>query len=222
MALKFNGLIRLSFSVLFYVKEEKMNIGGLSTEKYRTDYAGYKATGDATTDAFYSGLSAATEKSETKATGDVLGLTMIPYSETMSYGMAAYYSEDSTEADPIIRVQSNYGGEQRYYNVHVNDVDPRNASQLEMFALSCYTDDKGITDGGTFGSFAKMKAYAGNAAINGYTVDLQDVDSVSAKIDWISMLQRMAQDYLQNPKTYSQYLDCIGLSSAFDKWSQNI
>lgn len=54
-----------------------------------------------------------------------------------------------------------------------------------------------------------MKAYAGNAAIKGYTVDLQDVDNLSAKIDWISMLQRMAQDYLQNNR-----LDLQG------KWKQ--
>ena len=55
-----------------------------------------------------------------------------------------------------------------------------------------------------------------------YTVDLQDVDQASAKIDWISMLQQMAQDYLQNPKTYSQYLDCENLSSSLDKWSQKL
>lgn len=199
-----------------------MNIGGLATENYRTDYAGYAASGNKKIDSFYSSLSSATEKSNTKATGDVLGLTMVPYSNTMFYGMAAYYSEDSTEADPIIRVQSNYGGEQRYYNVHVNEVDPRNASQLEMFALSSYMDDKGITDGGTYGSFSKMKAYAGNAALNGYTVDLQDVDNASAKIDWIAMLQKMAQDYLQNPKTYSQFWDCESLASELDTWSQKL
>lgn len=202
-------------------KGETMNIGGLAAENYKRDYGGYAATGNEKIDSFYSNLSPATEKSNTKATGDVLGLTMIPYSSGMSYGMAAYYSEDSTEADPIIRVQSNYGGEQRYYNVHVNEVDPRNASQLEMFALSCYTDDKGITDSGTYGSFTKMKAYAENAAMNGYIVDLQNIDNVSAKIDWISMLWKMAQDYLQNPKTYSQFLDCESLASKFDLWGQS-
>lgn len=46
-------------------------------------------------------------------------------------GYSAFYSDQSTEKDPIIRVSSNYGGEQRYYDVHVNDVDPRNASQLD-------------------------------------------------------------------------------------------
>lgn len=197
-----------------------MNIGTLQTTNYRTDYAGYEATGNAQTDAFYSNLSSAVEKSTVGKVGDMLGLTMIPYSDTMSYGMAASYSQASTVEDPIIRVSSNYGGEQRYYDVHVNEVNPRNASQLEMFALSCYQDDKGITDGGTYGSFTRMKAYAGNAADNGYSLDLQNPENVSAKMDWVSMLQKIAQDYLQNSQTYSQYLDCEGLSTALDKWSQ--
>ena len=106
-----------------------------------------KVTRNAKTDAFYSGLSAATEKPRTKVIGDVMGITTIPYSDMTSYEISAYYSEDSTEADTIIRGQSNYGGERRYYNVHVKDVDPENDSQLGMFALSCYTDDKGITEG---------------------------------------------------------------------------
>lgn len=201
------------------LERRNMNIGSLATENYRTDYAGYKAAGDSKTDAFYNGLTPATEKSETKATGDVLGLTMLPYNDTISYGMAAYYSEDSTKTDPVIRVQCNYGGEQRYYNVHVNKVDPRNASQLEMFALSCYQDDMGMTDGGTFGSFTRMKAYAGNAADNGYGVDLNNPENVSVKMDWIFMLQKIAQDYLNNSQTYSQYLDCEKLSTALDKWN---
>lgn len=192
-----------------------MNIDALQTDNYRTDYAGYTAAENAEIDEFYDNLSSAVEKSETGTRGDVLGLTMLPYSDNMSYGMAAFYSEESTSADPIIRVSSNYGGERRYYNVHVNEVDPRNASQLEMFALSCYQDDQGITDGGTYGSFARMKAYAGNAADEGYSMDLQNPKNVYEKMDWVEMLEQMAQDYLKNPKTYAQYMDCKKLSVSF-------
>lgn len=183
-----------------------MEIGALQ-KTYRTDYAGYSASDNQRVNEFYKGLSSAAEKSDSNASGDVLGLTMIPYSDIMSYGMSAFYSDQSTEQDPVIRVSSNYGGERRYYDVHVKKVEPGNASQLEMFALSCYLDDKGITDGGTFGSFSRMKAYAGNAAYNGKAIDLQNPDNVSAKLDWISMLKEMANTYLQNTKTYSQYLD---------------
>ncbi len=196
-----------------------MNIGAVQQMDYRTEYAGYAASGDAKTDAFYSNLSCAVEKAEGKGTGDVLGITTVPYSDSLSYGMSAFYSEKSTQEDPVIRVHSNYGGEKRYYDVHVKEVDPGNASQLEMFALSCYMDDKGITDGGTFGSYSRMKTYAMNDSYLGQGPDLQRAENAFVKVDWISMLKRMAEEYLQNPRTYSQYLDCDKLAAALEKWS---
>lgn len=196
-----------------------MRIRALQTADYRTDYAGYSASGNQRVNEFYDGLSSASEKSDSNGVGDVLGLTMIRYSDSMSYGMSAFYSDQSTEKDPIIRISSNYGGEQRYYDVHVKDVDPRNASQLEMFALSCYQDDKGITDGGTYGSFTRLKAYASNAADNSQGIDLQNPDNASVKLDWVSVLQEMSNVYIQNSQTYSQYLDCSTLASILEKWS---
>ncbi|MDK2807938.1 MAG: hypothetical protein PWP24_672 [Clostridiales bacterium] len=198
-----------------------MSIREVQQNNYITGYAGYEATGNAKTDAFYSGLSSAVEKAEEKGSGEVLGLTMLPYSEMMSYGMSAFYSEKSTQSDPIVRIHSNYGGEQRYYDVHVNEVNPRNASQLEMFALSCYQDDQGITDAGTFGSFSRIKTYASNAFINGSFTDLQDPENVSMKLDWVAMLQEIAQTYLRNSQTYSQYLDADKLAGILDRWNGN-
>ncbi|BBF42707.1 hypothetical protein lbkm_1391 [Lachnospiraceae bacterium KM106-2] len=199
-----------------------MGIRALQTTDYRTDYAGYTASGNQRVNDFYNGLSSASEKSDSNGVGEVLGLTMIPYNDMMSYGMSAFYSDQSTEKDPIIRVSSNYGGEQRYYDVSVNEVNPRNASQLEMFALSCYQDDKGITDGGTYGSFTRLKAYAQNAADNGYGIDLQNPDNASTKMNWVSMLQDMANVYLQNSQTNTQYLDCSGLASTLEKLSDRL
>ena len=84
---------------------------------------------------FYEDLTDAAEKSQSHAIGNALSLTMIPYSETMSYGMAAFHSDKSTAEDPIIKISCNYGGEQRYYDVHVNEVNSHNASSIEMFAV---------------------------------------------------------------------------------------
>lgn len=195
-----------------------MSIGTVQQSNDRANYGGYGAAKDAKTDAFYSGVSSAAEKADEKGTGDVLGLTMLPYSDTMSYGMSAFYSKNSTVKDPVIRINCNYGGENRYFDVHVNEVNPRNASQIEMFALACYQDDQGLTDGAVFGSYTRMKAYAGNAAYLGQGYDLNDTANVNVKMDWISMLQQMAQVYLGNPQTYLQYLDCGKLASAMEKW----
>ncbi|MCH5249385.1 MAG: hypothetical protein J1E98_05615 [Lachnospiraceae bacterium] len=197
-----------------------MNIGFTGQTDYKMDYAGYAVTGNTKIDAFYSGLSSAAERADGKGEGKILGLTMLPYNDTLSYGMTAKYSEKSTEDDPVIRISSNYGGEQRYYDVHVNEVDPQNASQLEMFALSCYMDDKGITDGGSFGSYSKMKVYAQNAAYDGLCPDMQDPANISIKFDWVSILKQMAQTYLGNAQTYSQYLSADGLAKSLEMWSQ--
>jgi hypothetical protein len=95
--------------------------------------AQYEKTGNNKIDAFYEDLSSASEKSTSHAVGDALALTAIPYNDSLSYGMLAFNSDRSTEEDPIIKISCNYGGQQRYYDVHVNEVDPRNASMSNGF-----------------------------------------------------------------------------------------
>jgi hypothetical protein len=168
--------------------------------------AQYEKTGNNKIDDFYKDLSSASEKSTSHAVGDALALTAIPYNDSLSYGMLAFNSDRSTEEDPIIKISCNYGGQQRYYDVHVNEVDPRNASAVEMFALCSYMDEEGITDGGTFGSYAKLHAMGSNASmINGF-IDLDDSSNYNVKVDWIKMLKEMASEYLKTPETYAQSL----------------
>lgn|GEM_PF-775039 len=199
-----------------------MGVGVVTSSAYQADYKGYEATRNTKIDAFYNNMSSAVQKSETKGTEKVLGLTTIPYSDMMSYGMTATYSVASTDEDPIIRISSSYGGEKRYYDVHVNEVNPSNASQLEMFALSCYQDDKGITDRGTFGSYTRMKSYAWNASDLGNFPDLQDPANAETKMDWISMLKDMSQLYFGIPEAYSQGLDASKLADTLTKWKEDI
>lgn len=199
-----------------------MGIGVVTSTASQTDYRGYESTGNAKIDAFYGNLSSAVEKSETKGSEKILGLTMIPYSDMMSYGMKATYSEASSDSDPIIQVSSNYGGENRSYDIHVNEVNPRSASQLEMFALCSYQDDKGITEKGTFGSYTRIKAYASNASDQGSFPDLEDSENARLKMDWVSMLKDMSQLYFGIPEAYSQGLDANKLADALTKWKETI
>ncbi len=138
----------------------------------------------------------------------VIGLARIPYGDTnQSYSMKAQYAADSTADHPVIQVTSDYGGEWVSYKIDVKNIDPRNASQLEMFALLSYSDDQGISDGGTFGSYHQMKTYADNAQMNGYWEGNEDWDSfVNAKHDWINIMNQMTDDYSQ-AGIYSQYLN---------------
>ena len=168
--------------------------------------AQYEKTGNNKIDDFYKDLSSASEKSTSHAVGDALALTAIPYNDSLSYGMLAFNSDRSTEEDPIIKISCNYGGQQRYYDVHVNEVDPRNASAVEMFALCSYMDEKGMTDRGTFGSYAKLHAMGSNASMSNGFIDLDDSSNYNVKVDWIKMLKEMANEYLKVPETYAQSL----------------
>ena len=155
---------------------------------------------------FYSSISSAASISESKAVGEPIGMTMMRFGNTnQHYGMVASYSIESTSDNPIILVSSNYGGKNVTYEVNINEVNPRNASQLEMFALSSYMDDQGITDGGSFGTYSKMKYYGLNASNNGYNIN---IDDVTEKTDWIDMLNEMMRLYFGNSQTYAQGIEC--------------
>lgn len=197
-----------------------MEVGLNTVSNVTNERLTYEKTGNKKIDDFYSGMSAAAEKSKSHAKGNALALTMLPYSDSMSYGMAAFDSDMSTQEDPIIKISVNYGGEQRYYDVHVNEVDPRNASAVEMFALSAYMDENGMTDRGTFGSFNKMKVYGQNASEFGDFPDLQSMDGYNVRTDWIKMLRQMAEAYLGNPNTYEQSLDANKLADVLERVSE--
>ncbi len=184
-----------------------MSLGAVQSGYAGASYAYRRTT--SVREEFYSDISPATQMAEDESenNGKVIGLTMIPYGDTdVRYGMKAQYAEESTPDHPVIQVTSNYGGKQAVYKVDVNEVDPRNASQLEMFALLSYSDDQGISDGGSFGSYQRMKNYADNAQMNGYWEGNEDWDSfANAKHDWIAIMNRMTDDYSQ-AGVYSQYL----------------
>lgn len=191
-----------------------MNVGATTAGTRKQ----YEKSSNEKVNSFYADLTSAAEKSKSHAVGDVLSLTMIAYDENISYGMDAFHSDLSTAEDPIIKVSCNYGGEQRYYDVHVKEVDPSNASQMEMFAWCAWADENGITDGGTFGSYNKLKTYGYNASILDEFHDVYDAKNINTKVDWIKMLKRMAEEYLLSPETYNQALDCNRLADELEKY----
>ncbi len=197
---------------------DAMALGAVQSGYAKTTYAYQQTT--TMTEEFYSAISSAAQMTEDKNDSRVIGLAMIPYGNMgVSYGMKAQYAPESTKDNPVIQVTSNYGGEWVSYKVNVNEVEPHNASQLEMFALLSYSDDQGLSDGGSFGSYHKMKVYAENAKINGYWEGNEDWESfVSAKYDWTALMTKMWEDYSE-AGIYSQVLNCQKLVSTFDHFS---
>lgn len=158
---------------------------------------------------------------ECEEEGEFLGLTMVPEEgQTVTYGMRAMLPESSTPANPVVQVVSNLGGEKVIYNVEINKVDPDNATQLEMFALLSYTDEKGMSDGGTFGSFQQLKVYSQNASLKGYCGDLSGGDIfINDTFEWSSILDQMMKDYF-NAEIYKQSEDCRKLIDVLGKLSK--
>lgn len=156
------------------------------------------------------------QETGTTDSGGVLGITMLPDEGGGSYGMMAQYAEGSTKEEPIVKVVSNYGGKTETYYVHVKEVDPRSATQLEMFALLSYADDQGLTDAGSFGSYHYLKLYAKNAEENGYATEVFGYGSFMwKKQDWPAILKRMKTEYSE-AKLYGQVKKCESLLGAME------
>lgn len=151
-----------------------------------------------------------------KCHNKILGLMTIPVSSRESIGVGAFYSNDSTEEDPIITVDV---GPNEKYNIHVKEVDPSNANQFEMFALSCYLDDQGITERGSFGSFNRMRNASMSAS--GF-MDMTDPAQVGKKINWVEMLKEATDVYFGNSETYAQGVESKKLMEKLEEWKEKI
>ena len=122
-----------------------MNIGavGYSTDFYR---AGYRKNSSNDSASKFTTMGSATQETTSSNNGKTIGVTTAG-----NTGLLAKYADSSTPAEPIIKVGD--------YEVRVNDVDPNNATELEMFALMSYMEDVGMIEKHGIASYSKMKAY---------------------------------------------------------------
>jgi hypothetical protein len=199
-----------------------MNISGVPSqyEGYLSDsqYKKLKGGND-----FTMNMSAASQKVEKQEAGDVLGLTMIKEPGTNCFwGMKAKYAEDSTLDNPVIYVETNYGGKTVSYNVNISEVDPENASQLEMFALCSYADDTGIGDNSTFGTYNTLRSYMEMADHNGYLDSpIEELSTLEQfkklKIHWAD-LSKKVMDLLYRSNDLIQYKKGLNIMDLFSKY----
>lgn len=157
----------------------------------------------------------ATENKESK----ILGMGFLhDKNNPISYGMCAMYAEDYSEDNPVIKVNVTKPNGKEEYLININEVNPRNASEIEMFALCNYADAKGIGTGGTFGSWQTLNYYRDNASHNGYFELSNDLDSFEGvKQDWMKMVQFMMKDYME-AGLFKQSLDGKGLLGIFERY----
>ena len=150
---------------------------------------------------------------------EILGIGFLHNeNNTVHYGMCAMYAEDYSEENPVIKVNVTRQGKTEEYRININEVNPRNASEIEMFALCNYADAKGIGTGGTFGSWQTLNYYRDNASHNGYFELTNGIDSFkSVKQDWMKMVRLMMKDYM-DAGLFKQSLDGKGLLGIFERY----
>lgn len=183
---------------------------GIEAVGYNTNYyfAGStvaKSASEGIADFAAAGLAAKTQSSSDA--GKAIGLTLV--------GNTCYlarYAESSTATDPVIEVGDS--------EIHVNDVDPVHATQLEMFALMSYMEDTGLLEKQGIASFTKLRAYASQAEYNGVCSGIYDAQSFwDKKQNWSAIISNAKQTFSEMKETYAQAVECETLLSGFEKWS---
>ena len=132
-----------------------------------------------------------------------------------SNGYLAKYADSSTPADPIIKVGD--------YEVRINDVNPNNATQLEMFAWTSYMEDSGQIEKQGMSTYSKMKSFAVQSQFDGacsgiYDGGSNENDFWNKKQDWSAIIENAKNTFAGMKETYSQSLECGKLLSYFEKW----
>jgi hypothetical protein len=149
-------------------------------------------------------IGSATNKTNSSSNGKRIGLITIG-----DNAYIATYADNSTTENPIVKVGN--------YEVNVNDVNPENATELEMFALLSYMDDTNQTNNKGICSFGKMRAYADLAEQYGICEGIKDKEAIiSKKQAWTDIIASIKQIFLKNKDTYSQAIDCDNLLFAMD------
>jgi len=87
-----------------------------------------------------------------------LGMTSYPVSKVESNIVVAYEAEESTEEDPIVQITMNdLDGEEKTFDIHINEVDPTSATDMEMFAFLSYQDSIGNKVEGAINSWTAYR-----------------------------------------------------------------
>ena len=190
-------------------KGVEMSIGavGYSTDFY---HAGYRKNSSSDSASKFTTMGSATQETTSSNNGKTIGVTTAG-----NTGLLAKYADSSTPAEPIIKVGD--------YEVRVNDVDPNNATELEMFALMSYMEDVGMIEKHGIASYSKMKAYASQSEYDGVCSGIYDEQAFwYKKQDWFAIIDNAKQTFSGMTETYSQSVECGKLLSYLEKWNTKV
>lgn len=147
----------------------------------------------------------ATRETDSSSNGKKIGLMLI--------GQTAYiatYADSSTPANPIVKIGN--------YEISVNDVNPKEATEIEMCALMSYMDDTNQTNNKGICSFGKMRSFADLAEQNGICDGIKDEEAIyNKRQNWVAIIKAAKEIFLGNSETYKQVIDCDNLLFVMSK-----
>ncbi|MBE5880775.1 MAG: hypothetical protein E7289_00470 [Lachnospiraceae bacterium] len=150
----------------------------------------------------------------------VLGMAFLDVGGNQSLGMTASYATQSTPDNPIIQVGITFpGGVKETYEVAINEINPSNATELEMFALCNYNDALGKKEvASTFGSWHVLKNNGRNAELIGNFSMAHSVEEFTAiRQDWNAMIGEMKENHME-AGVFKQALDADKLLEMFKEY----
>lgn len=169
-----------------------MNIGGINNNTINIHTSNKKPNTD--NDIFT--INSAVKKTNSSNNGKKIGLTLVG-----NQAYIATYADSSTPSNPIVKVGD--------YEISINDVNPENATEIEMFALMSYLDDTKQTNNKGICSFGKMKAFSDFAEMCGFCSGINDANSIyNQKQNWLYIINKIKGVFLENSQTYNQALEC--------------
>ena len=150
----------------------------------------------------------------------VLGMAFLDVGGSQSLGMTASYLPESTSDNPMIQVGITYpGGVKETYDVAINEIDPSNATELEMFALCNYNDALGKKEvASTFGSWHVLKNNGRNAEMIGnFSMAHSTEEFTSVRQDWNAMVGNMKETHM-SAGVFKQAMDADKLLEMFKEY----
>lgn len=177
-------------------ERSSMGIGSIGNFGYNNYYQGVNRKGSNTP--FTTTMDTSTHitlKLTDEDTGDK-ALTCVGFPNGGS--ASVYKSDNYTDANPEYRVKYwDNVSEEREFIINPKNVDPTNASYMEMLAYSTYNDIQGFTDD-AFGKFL--------TAADGVNVDRKyDLSNIDVKMDFKSLIKEF-MDMQYNAKNLQGYL----------------
>ncbi len=127
------------------------------------------------------------------------------------------YTAASTQENPIVEVSLQIGEETITQEINIGEVNPKNATQLEMYAFFYHQDM--LSGNEEANTYQKFSEYVENAVQNGHFEGNQSFEEFTTKEhNWQKVIISMWDDY-SDAGIYSQMQECIKLNDVMEKAS---